>query len=144
MKKIFYFFTVVLFVSCQFNGTNVNEESKKGEAEKVAEVLYTDIAKQDFKKAEMLFGDKFFEVTTREDLQKMFTMLNEKLGNYKSRKLANWQTTSTVGTNPATNYVLVYTVEYDKFSAEEKIILSKVDDDIKILGYNVNSKAFLN
>jgi len=144
MKKIFYFFTVVLFVSCQFNGTNINEESKKVEAEKVAEILYTDIAKQDFKKAETLFGDKFFEVTTREDLQKMFIMLNEKLGNYKSRKLANWQTTSTVGTNPATNYVLVYAVEYDKFSAEEKIILSKVDDDIKILGYNVNSKAFLN
>jgi phenylpyruvate tautomerase PptA (4-oxalocrotonate tautomerase family) len=142
MKKFLYFFAVLLFVSCQFNGTNYNEESAKADAEKVTEVLYTDIAKKDFKEAETLFSDQFFKVTRKEDLQKIFTTVSEKLGAYKSRKLVNWQTTATVGTNSSTTYVLVYEVEYENYKATEKIALTKEKDSIKILGYNVNSDGF--
>jgi len=144
MKKLLGLLSIFLIVGCQFNGTNYNEESAKEEGQAVTEVFYNDIAKKDFTHAETLFSEQFLKVTPKAELQKMFSTLSEKLGTYKSSKLVNWQTTNTVGTNASSLYVFDFEVDYDKYKSKEKVTLTKENGVVKILGYNVNSDAFLN
>ncbi|TRW23074.1 hypothetical protein FMM05_15380 [Flavobacterium zepuense] len=144
MKNLLGLLSILLIVSCQFNGTNYNEESAKAEGQAVTDVLYDDIYKKDFTHAETLFSDQFLKITPKEELQKMFNTLSEKLGAYKSSRLVNWQTTNTVGTNASSTYVFDFEVDYDKYKANEKVTLTKENGVVKILGYHVNSEAFLN
>ncbi|WP_447635421.1 DUF4019 domain-containing protein [Flavobacterium microcysteis] len=147
MKKLFLFTIIAilpLFTSCTINGTNQNEESEKIEAEKTAEQLYDYISKKDFLSTEKLFSEKFYAVSSKENLHDILEKTNKVLGNYERRELLDWKTSRTIGTNPKSEYLLIYEVKYQKFKAKETITLLKEDGIIKIIGYHVNSDGFLN
>lgn len=147
MKKVVFSIIVIvvsfLCVECSFNGTYVDEASEKIKAEKITEKLYRSIDKKDYKNAEKLFSESFFKVTNRQMLNDIFIKTNSDLGKYKTKKLIDWKTKRIVGDNPSSEYLLVYDVSYKSFKAKETIHLLKEGQEIKIIGYNVNSEGFL-
>src|SRR5690606_10184241 len=70
--------------------------------------------------AHNLFSDKFFEVTPADSLNRIFEKIKI-LGEYKHRALADWSTFRVTGTNPKTEYMLHYVVEYTSHPAQEII-----------------------
>jgi len=145
MKKEIYLlmFISLLLFSCKYNATYENDEIEKKEAEAVTEKLYKDLKGKDYLDAEKYFSSKFFQATSKEDLVGIFTKTNEKLGDFKSKNLIDWKTHKIVGSNPSSEYLLLYEIEYQKYPARETIRLIKEKDSIRIIGYNVNSEGFL-
>lgn len=148
MKKTLLAFGLIFtlcLISCNFNATNVNDESDKIDAEKVTEELYSYIKKKDFTRAEKLFSDQFYAVTSKAGLHDIFQKTNKTLGNYEERELLDWKTSIIVGTNSKSEYFFVYEVKYQKFKAKETIVMFKEDDGvIRIVSYNVSSDGFSN
>lgn len=99
MKNTFlavgFIFTLIL-ISCNFNTTNINDESDKIDAEKVTDEVYSYIAKKDFTGAEKLFSEQFLAVTNKAALYDIFRKTNEALGNYEERELFEWKTSRIV------------------------------------------------
>lgn len=147
MKKVVLSIIVIvvsfLCVECSFNSTYVDEASEKIKAEKITEKLYSYISKKDYKNAEKLFSESFFKVTNRQMLNDIFIKTNSDLGEYKTKKLIDWKTKRIVGNSPSSEYLLIYDVSYKSFKAKETINLLKEGQEIKIIGYNVNSEGFL-
>lgn len=91
-----------------------------------------------------MFGEEFFAVVSKEKLSPLFTKTREVLGKFKGNKLVDWEAKETSGSINKTEYKLVYEVEYEKDKAIETLLLLKKDDGpVKIIGYHVNSDAFL-
>lgn len=142
IKIIVSFFLFMLW-GCNINGTYLNEESEKKDAEKITEKFYVLNGLKKNDKLETLFSDEFFKVSSSEDLQRILQMTNTRLGGFKSKKLVDWKTIRVTGSKASTEYFLTYDVLYDKFSAKENFRLMKEGDEIKILSYNVNSDGFM-
>jgi hypothetical protein len=146
MKKNILIVALVCFVAigCKFNSSMLNQESDKADGEKVTNELYSLLSEDKFAEAEKLFGEEFFGVTSKEDLLLIFTKTRDALGKFKSNKLADWKTEEISGTDSRTDYKMVYEVEYEKGKATETFLLRKKDDaSPKIIGYHVDSPAFL-
>ena len=137
-----YLFSLLLIASsCNFNSTYLNREEDKKEAEKVADQFYTLVEKNDLKNLSPLLSNQFKAVTSTEKLNDYLTGTINKLGEIKSKKLDHWETKVIRGSNPSANYVLYYVVERAKFQAKETVTLTAENDQIKVLGYNVNSEG---
>ena len=131
-------------VGCNFNSSTINQESDKAEGEKVANSLYSLLSEDKYAEAEKMFGEEFFAVASKEKLSSIFTKTREVLGKFKGNKLVDWKAQETSGSVSKTEYKLVYEVEYEKDKATETLLLLKKDDGpVKIIGYHVNSDAFL-
>jgi len=136
-------FCCLILISCQFNGTNINEEQVKRDAVAVTDKLYEYIEKDNYAAADRLFSKGMFKTTNKDSLNAFLKRNKEVLGIFKSRVLSNWGSRTVTGTNPVTECKLVYTSGYTKYDAVETISLVKEDGVMKILGYHVDSKAYL-
>lgn len=126
---------------CNFNSTYLNREEDKKDAEKVADQFYTLLEKNDLKNINPLLSNQFKAVTSAQKLNDYLTGTIKKLGEIKSKKLDHWETKVIRGSNPSAKYVLYYIVERAKFQAKETVTLTAENDQIKVLGYNVNSEG---
>lgn len=143
LLPVFFLFTFI--TSCQFNTQFLNLAEDKQAAEAVTNQLYELIKAKDYEATTKLFSDKFFEVTDKEKLFKIFTITNTKLGEMLGSEIEAWETKSTKGTNASTNYVFLYKITYEHFQSKETIRLIKENDGvIRIISYNVDSEGFLN
>ncbi|WP_170108545.1 hypothetical protein [Flavobacterium kingsejongi] len=141
MKTIFILFSILslTLVSCNINGTNFNEDAEKIKAEKVADQLYESLKNKDLDSADALFSDELYKITSKEQLN-LFFKKTSALGTYQSRKLIDWQSTNTVGTNSLSTCTLVYEVIYENDKSKETIGLLKDENKkYKIVKYSVNS-----
>ena len=129
--------------SCNFNSTYINREEDKKDAEKIANQFYTLLQKKEYQKLDTLLSNRFKATTSKEKLNAYLTGGLNKLGEIKSTKLDHWESRVVKGTSTSANYVLYYVVERAKFKSQETINLTAENNQIKILGYNVNSDAFL-
>jgi hypothetical protein len=148
LKHSFNFIFIVLsalaIVGCQFKRTYLNSEEDKKDAEKVAQSFFESVKHKNYDSSMVFFSDRFFEVTSKDKLVKMFEMENKKLGNLKEISLSKSETSRTEGTNPSGSYELQYINTYDSAQATETIRMTlEKDKKIKILAYNINSDAFL-
>lgn len=131
--------------SCQFNRTFTNREEDKKEAEQVTSKFYELLKSKKYEETTALFSEKFFEVSDKEKLFQIYKITEEKLGALQEVAIGDWQTKVVIGTNPSSTYVLVYKNKYEKFESKETIRLTKeTDGKIRILGYTINSDAFIN
>jgi len=133
----------LLLVNCRLNGTTINEEYIKEDAVKVSDKLYGYIEKDNYTEADKLFSAQFFKVINKGSLHVFLKKNKELLGGFKSRVLSDWGSRNVVGTNPATECKLVYTSGYTKYNAVETISLIKEGGEMKIVGYHVDSDAYL-
>lgn len=146
MKKLLLTLIIpILATSCHYSNKYQNRESDKQDAEKVTTELFGYLKNSDFEKATKLFGDEFFKVTSKEDLMKIFESTRNKLGELKSTELADWNTMVSEGAIEQGIYNLNYNGEFENDSAKLKFTLIKNENGkIKVVGYNIQSNAFLN
>jgi hypothetical protein len=147
MKR--YRFTVLLFLvltACNFNvnASYENEENEKENAESKVALFYNNTEKNDITNVMNLFSDSFYKISDRNKFKTFLIEKKKTLGDFKSYVLEDWKTTRVEGTSPKTEYLLIYKVEYSKFSAVETFSLIKEKGEVKILGYHVDSKGFGN
>lgn len=144
MKKYILILIALLVISCNFNKTYHNREEDKQEAEKITEKFYDLIKKNERQEAFKLFGKKFFNVeqgkiTNKEQLGQMLNDINSECGDKISNiQLNTWETFVSIGTNPKSQYVLLYRIKRNIQNTQEKITLEKDNDSIKIVGYDVS------
>ncbi|WP_316847052.1 hypothetical protein [Pedobacter psychrodurus] len=146
MKNKFYAPFYLLFLlfslsSCNFNSTYLNREEDKKDAEKVSDQFYALLEQKDFKKLSPLLSNQFKAVTSTPKLNDYLTGIVNKLGEIKSKKLDHWESKVIRGSNASSNYVLYYIVERVKFQSKETVTLTGENNQIKVLGYNVNSEG---
>jgi len=146
MRSIFLsVYTVLILVSCHFNGVYVNRAEDKIDAEKVTTKLFDLLEEKKYNETTDLFSSKFFEVCNKEKLYEMFAATSNVLGELQTTKIESWETNRVEGSNPSANYLLVYKNKRKKFESIETITLTReTDGKIRIIGYNVNSDGFLN
>lgn len=134
----------ILISSCHFSNKYQNRESDLKDAEKVTAKLLVNIKESDFNKATELFGEEFYKVTSKEDLINIFESTETKLGELKNTELADWNSMVSEGAIEQGVYNLNYNAEFEKDTAKLKITLTKNENgEIKLVGYNIQSQAFL-
>ena len=139
---LLYLFSLLFIATgCNFNSAYLNREEDKIEGEKVADQFYALLQQKDLKNINPLLSNQFKAVTSAQKLNDYLTGTVKKLGEIKSKKLDHWETKVIRGSNPSAKYVLYYVVERAKFQAKETITLTAENDQIKVLGYNVNSEG---
>lgn len=144
MKKNLVLLFTLLFISCHYSENFENREQDKIAAEKVTSELFNFIKKSDFESVEKLFDKKFFEVTTEDELKQILKATEEKIGKLKTTTLTEAKTRVSEGAIETGTYLLEYDCEFEKERAQLNITLVKGEDKkIRIVGYKVNSKAFL-
>lgn len=126
-----------LMISCHFTSSRSNLESDRDEADLVIEELYDYLEEEEYDKAEKLFSEKFFEVTDREGLRKIFEVTRKKGGKIISNEIVYWKTFVVKGTDPKAEYRLIYKVKRDSATTNEDFALMKEGNKIKIVGYHV-------
>lgn len=126
-----------LMISCHFTSSSSNLESDRDEADLVIEELYDYLEEEEYDKAEKLFSEKFFEVTDRERLRKIFEVTRKKGGKIISNEIVDWKTFVVKGTDPKAEYRLIYKVKRDSATTNEDFGLMKEGNKIKIVGYHV-------
>lgn len=135
----FVLFTSIL-LGCNLN-TNLNYEnevSEKEDAESVVSKLYWYTNNNELTKIPDLFGKSFYKTS---DVTGLLNFLNDKkntFGNFKGYNLISWKTNRTEGSNPISQYLLIYSVKYSNGETVEEISLIKEDNQIMISGYRVN------
>lgn len=140
---------MVLFISiltsCNFsvNVKNDNKLEDKQDAESVVGQLYLYTARKEYDSILKLMSKDFYKVASKEKFLEFLKAKERKLGKYKDFTLKNWKTTSKKGADSKTEYILIYKVVYSNHESEEKISMVKENNEVKILGYNVNSEGFL-
>ncbi|MGN7988044.1 hypothetical protein ACTJKC_11930 [Pedobacter sp. 22226] len=132
---------LLILTGCNFNSTYLNREEDKKDAEKVTNEFYKVLEKKEFGKLTPFFSPRFTAVTKPEKLNEFLVATTNKLGEIKSKKLDHWESKVVKGSNASANYVLYYIVERTKFQSKETITLTAENNQIKILGYNVNSEG---
>lgn len=139
-RIVFLSILCFLFFGCNFNAniSYENEELEKVNAESVVAMFYFHIERNEFKKVLELFSSSFYKISSKEDLENFLTNKKNELGDFESYTLKDWQTHRTEGTNPISEYVLVYEVKYFSKTITEKISLIKEKGKIKICGYDVD------
>jgi hypothetical protein len=135
-----------MIIGCNFNA-NVsyeNEEKEKEDAQSVIALFYMYSNKNDMVNIVNLFSDSFFKITNKQELRDFLSYKQMKLGEFKDYSLKDWKTNRVKGTNPKTEYLLIYDVKYSSYNAIETISLIKEDGKIKIFGYDVDSLGLKN
>lgn len=83
-------------------------------------------------------------ITSKIELKKIFNLTEKKLGKLKTTKLTECKTMVSEGAIETGTYLLSYECEFENELGELNISSTKNEDGkIKILGYKINSKAFL-
>lgn len=142
IKLILCFLSLIL-VSCHFSATFQDEVNERDKAQDVVDSMYNNVNLRDLKKAAFFFADEFYAVTNESQLYEIFAKTRRVLGDYKSKTLISWKTARVEGDNPSSEYLLVYSVTYAKYKANETFRLKKDKGVVRIISYNVNSEGFL-
>lgn len=126
MKKIFLFLLItILLSSCRFSNKYQNRESDKQEAEEITSELLENLKQLNIEEVTKVFGEKFFEVTTKEELLNIFEITNRELGRLENIELNDWNTTVSEGAIEQGVYNLNYKCEFEKGKADLNISLIK-------------------
>jgi len=136
MKRI-SIFLLLLLISCTFNTTRENREEDKKEAEQIAQNFYILIKENNSEKAFKLISKNLFKVTSKEKFNQILNQSYIECGNIKNDSLVHWETLVIKGSNPKSEYVLIYNVKRDIKNTQEKFTLHKEGDSIKIIGYDI-------
>lgn len=138
MKKALLGLVLFSMTSCTYDNVYLNREEDKNEAQKITEKLYYFLQQNNKDDAYKLFGNTFFEVTSKDQLSKIIEMAKKEYGEIQNDSLSAWQSQVIKGSHPDSNYEMTYLVKRTHGSTKEVITLQKERDTIKIIGYRVN------
>ncbi|KXH85674.1 hypothetical protein [Chryseobacterium kwangjuense] len=140
MKHLYLILISFLLISCSYNQTFSNREEDKKDAEQISRKLYWELKYGgNLDTIYNLFGEKFFEVTDKNKLLQIINATQNDIGRVEEYDLVKWETLIVKGSNPRSEYVLVYDVKRGTAKTEETLSMQKdKNGDIKIVGYRVN------
>ena len=142
-KKYVFIILFSLFLSsCNFNRTYTDRPIDREEAERVTVKFYYMLRDKKYNQTHALFSPRFIEVTDTSKLNNIFKTSDEQLGKIEDQTLETCKTNIVEGSNPISEYLLIYKVRRNKFYSKETIRLEKENDTIKILAYNIQSDGF--
>ena len=134
----------LLFTACTFNATYNNREEDKSEAEQVTAMLFLALQNKNYAAADTLFSKDFYKVTSKDKLNEVFKVTQEKLGDLVTTNLTDWKTQVIKGTNASAEYAFLYGNTYQKAIGQVSIRLQKdPGNKIRIVYYTVKSDAFV-
>ena len=134
----------LFFTACTFNATYNNREEDKSEAEQVTAMLFLNLQNKNYAAADTLFSKDFYKVTSKDKLNEVFKVTQEKLGDLVTTNLTDWKTQVINGTNASAEYAFLYGNTYKKAIGQVTIRLHKDQDNkIRIVYYTVKSDAFV-
>ena len=130
-------------IGCSINSTYYNRENDREDGVKVVVKFYHLLGDMKYQETYQLFDESFFKVTDTQTLRKLYDITFDKLGKPEGCDLQKWKTQAIVGSNPQTDYEFVCIVKRSKYPSRETITLKKVNEEIKIVRYSVNSDQLL-
>ncbi|MFQ5988865.1 MAG: hypothetical protein ACE5K9_03005 [Candidatus Methylomirabilales bacterium] len=134
--------TILLRAMVLFLGACSVAESKKG-AEQTADTLYHTLATGDMEAVMDLYSDRFYQETSREEWQTVLRSDHDRLGDYQTDELVNWNVWTGVSTEvTGTATTLVYHVQYSKYDATEQLTFFGSSRP-QLVGHHFNSKGLL-
>ena len=114
----------------------------KQDAETLAATYFQAAQAKDLDKIMDLYWPSFYQATTRRDWRQTMLRVWDKLGVPGDFKLQGWRVDAGV-TSGGTHIVLVYSVTYEKYPAEETLTIFKRSGESRILGHDIKSEGFL-
>jgi hypothetical protein len=143
LSSLFFLFTIVL-AGCVYSMTYNNREQDKADAEKVTTKLFEYLKSKNYDATYSLYSDSLWLNTPKQSIKKIYTYSDDKLGNLQSTSIEKWQTKVITGTKPSGEYEFIYKNKYERDTAQVNVVLVKEHDGkIRIIGYHINSQAFL-
>jgi len=115
-KKLAWISLLLLTAACSTPSDKVFLQK----AEVVSDELLDAMADEDYDLALNLYDARFFERLSKNEWQTILKRLNEKLGNYQSRKITASNVSHGFSTISTTTTVLVYRVYYEKSYSIQK------------------------
>ena len=127
--------TMLLLLSgCGFS------DSRKAAAE-VMEQYFTALKGQDFPSALACYADAFFEDTSRQEWEAQLRHYNRQLGDLESYEAVSWNIQKHAGSNVGTFVRVIYRTRYSRHPAVEQFILTKVQEDYRIVAHRIQAEA---
>jgi hypothetical protein len=117
-------------------------EASKQAAETTAAQMYQARSAKNWEAVLTLYSPEFYRATDREQWKNLLLVAHEKLGEYQSRELRNWQFKSFLGTGgQCITTELVYQVRFSKGEATETLTFQAKGQDtpLKISGHFIRS-----
>lgn len=143
MKHLKHVFIAAVMVSLLLPLQGCYQETAREEGIRFAEMVFATIAEKDFQGVVALCADDFFKKSSEEEYLTILSASNKKLGDLKTYELIK----SDIKSYPriGTYYIMDFQTEYEKYPAVEQLTLYKPvgEDEIKILGHNINSIGFI-
>jgi len=148
MKKIsllFVFATSILLMSnCTFNSTYINREEDNREGEEFVNKFYKNVASKNLTALDTMVSDTLKKIAGPDGISKLITLINTKVGDYKTDSIADHYVTRTTGSNNFTSYNYKVKVTYSKGVVDEIIGLRKMDNgQVKLTSYHANSDLLI-
>ncbi len=135
--RIAFGFVVLVLIGCGF-------VQGKGEAEKVAELLFEERISTGQFDSEQYYSELFWKNTDEKQWSDVKNLVEKAMGDLKSYSLISWNVQSKVHTNEisGTIVVLVYETTYEKGVGTETLTIHKslMGDQFAIVGHHFNSQ----
>ncbi len=143
-SKLVLLLLVLFFTACSLNATYNNREDDKAEAEQVTAKLFLDLQTKNYAAADTLFSKDFYKITSKDKLNEVFKVTQEKLGDLGDTNLTDWKTRVVSGADASADYAFFFGNTYKKAIGQVAIRLHKdPDNKIRIVYYTVKSDAFV-
>lgn len=139
MKKYLILICIYSLTACQYSREYIDDKNLKEEADLQVEKFYEFTTVKNYSEISKMFSKEFYNVSTVNELYEFLNKVNIKLGDYKDRKLIKWSNVRKTESLDVVSYLMIYKIKYSKYESEEKFILKKIGNVIKIIGYDVKS-----
>lgn len=147
-KSFLYIYIIIISLislSCTCNFNFSDSITNVDAAKEVTEQFYSSIMELDYASTDTLFSELFWESVSEERVDRIHMAILEKLGPLEEISFSDYSFKVVRGTNPSTNYTLIYNTRYKDYDAVETFHLRKDSDEkIRITSYHVNSEGLLN
>lgn len=134
-------FSLLLINSCTCNSIYNNRLQDKYEAQSVTEGFYGLTKLNDYNEIYSLLSDQLSAKSDTAQFFKQLKNLDSLYGKIDSTSVVNSQTNVVEGTNPHSNYVLVYYVRRPKLTSKETFALTREKGQLKIYNYNIEQNV---
>jgi hypothetical protein len=136
MRAVRYSLFLALFLA----GCGASES--KAVAEEKADAVYRERAEGVNEALLDMYSSKFYEHVARDDWARMLRNVSEKLGDYRSHELVNWNVrTGRTELGAGTQITLIYRVVYSNYQSTER--LDFFGSDVELVGHQIDSQGLL-
>jgi len=132
-------FFILLLTNCKFNSQRVNNHYDTDAALEVTNNFYMYFHAQNYEKTYQYFGKKMLNISDTSKLKEFLINITDKYGKIVKYNMKNCESMVQSGTNPISEYHVVYENTYEKGTILEDFILEKENDTIKINGYHITT-----